>query len=536
MLMSPREVLAAIHRGRNAIVNVEGPHGYLEIEEGEERKTWRTLASETASGLFTNKVIARFIVGEQIYFSLASVYPGSRHEYTSPVTGLRVFSREELRYLNCIAVDVDIAHDTGEVLDFDSQVQRALNFTVLAGLPFPSMVSNSGRGIWLFWLLKDRLYPDQPLGAWRNLQLIHSRLLNAAVGAYRRFNAGADYACTDSQRVARFPGSINAKSGTVVQYFKTSDRIFTLPELADGFGVKAQKTAITKQKERIIECTGRTDYKSGGQRFDDSGRLKKAVCLTIKARAGNARWRSPLAGLRQLAEIRGTFRKGHRRKAVHLFASVAKRARLANLHSEATCFARTHCPTLKPNEIQKCLNAARKNWRHISNCKIIDMLKISESEQKRLTYWLRPMKPTKAAEIAFRRSVLAAELELRGTLSIRTAVYAYGSRGIAVGRSQVAEDLKYVKANKAQQLAVVMPAAPPILVRGENKEKESGFPCLSVEGASKGPLQVQAGKTGQPCGECEITTGAERTAHFHGRRGQAVAAPKVKQPTRKKSP
>jgi hypothetical protein len=328
--MSAHEVLAAIHRGKNALVNVEGPHG----RHVDGKRKWKALASNTVDGLLSSTRLAPWLAGEQIYFSLPSVYRAPRRKYVSEVTGLEVYSRDELQFLNCVCVDIDLAHN-GEQFDFDAHVQQVLDFTLTAGLPYPSMVSDSGRGMWLFWLLKDRRNPGPP-PAYGNLQMLQSRVLSASVAAYQKFNSGADASCTDSQRVTRFPGSINAKSGTTARYFRTSDRIFTLPELADGFGVKARKTAITKGEELSAACTGKPDCKCGGQRLDDAGNPKKPVCSTMRAQAAKKRWTIPLAGLRKLAETRGSFKRGHRHTAVYLFAAIGRRCGLAGLQSEVT--------------------------------------------------------------------------------------------------------------------------------------------------------------------------------------------------------
>jgi hypothetical protein len=464
--MAAHEVLTAIHRGKNALVNVEGPCGRFVVEDGESRREWKALASNTPDGLFSCATLAPFLTGEQVYFSLSSIYRAPWHKYTSTVTGLTVYSRDELQYLNCVCADID-AHGDGEHFDFDSQVQQVLDFTLTAGLPYPSMMSDSGRGLWLFWLLKDRLNQSQPVGAWRNLQVFHSRLLSAAVAAYRKFNSGTDASCTDSQRVARFPGSINSKSGTAARYFRTSDQSFTMPELADGFGVKARKTVITTSEAQISECTGKTDCKCGGQRFDDAGNPKKPVCLTMRAQAGLMRWRTPLSGLRKLAEIRGRFKKGQRNTAVYLFVSIGKRARVTKLQLEAALFADQHCPGLELSDIRKCVKAARKNWKHISNAKIIEMLKITDAERVQLAFWLKPPKTTKEAEIAFRRSVLAAEISLHGPLSIRKAVYVLSKHGISIGRSQIAEDLRSAKNTGRTSIA-----GRAIPLRGENQPKK----------------------------------------------------------------
>ena len=59
--MSAREVLTAIHRGKDACVNVEGPHGRIVIEDGKEERQWKALASNTVDGLFSCETLAPFL-------------------------------------------------------------------------------------------------------------------------------------------------------------------------------------------------------------------------------------------------------------------------------------------------------------------------------------------------------------------------------------------------------------------------------------------------------------------------------------------
>jgi hypothetical protein len=474
--MSASEVLTAIHRGPEAVINIEGPHGAW--VEGNERREWRVLASGTADSLLSCRILEPWLRGEQVYFSLSSVYPSHR-AWRSEVTGLPVYSRAHLRYLNVVCTDIDIAHAAGSSFDFDFQAQQVLDFTMRAGFPHPTLLSDSGRGIWLFWLLKDRLDEQQPLCAYRNLQAFHSRLLSAAVAAYQKFNSGADSSCTDSQRVARFPGSLNAKSGTPARYFRISDKIFSLPELANAFGVRPQKTSISVDAPTVSECTGKPDCKCGGVRYSTAGKPKRPVCLTQRARAGVTRWRVPLAGIRQLAEIRGRFKKGCQHNAIYLFAAIGKRARLSNLHSETARFAATYCPALSHSEVKRCIRSARKSWKHISNRTIIKMLRVTHAEKTQLTSWFKNPAPTKRAQIAFRRDILAAEIALRGSLSIRMAVFVLSKYGITSSRSRIAEDLKHLRTKR---------------------RIDSQKVCLSVVAPPTQPpkpyLQVQAKKNG----------------------------------------
>jgi hypothetical protein len=59
--MSAHQVLTAIHRGENALINVEGPHG----RHVDGKRTWKALASHTVDGLLSCTRLAPWLVGEQ---------------------------------------------------------------------------------------------------------------------------------------------------------------------------------------------------------------------------------------------------------------------------------------------------------------------------------------------------------------------------------------------------------------------------------------------------------------------------------------
>lgn len=446
--LSPAEVISAFHRGQNALVNIEGPHG--------EAGAWHVLASMTGPELLSNPKMAGWLTGEQTYFGLASVYR-SRASFASTVTGLNCRLRNNgLQYLNAVAVDVD-QHD-GQPFDFDTAVQAALDYTIQRGLPFPSLVSSTGRGLWLFWLLRDRpawndrqgRAADHPPGAHSNLQGLLSRINRAAVEAYRGLRQGtADSACSDSQRVARFPGSVNAANGQRCEYSRVSDRLYTFPEIADAFGVKAIRTRLTLAEDSTVTpCTGKRDCKCSGQRFhSDTGRPLKPVCLTLRATAGRARWMRPFSAIQQLAEHRGTFSKGTRHDALYYLACMARRAGL-NVASEVYKFAAKYCPTLTGSDIRKTLKAANKNTGKIRNAVIVERLKITDAELAQITGWIKPArapKGTRKTAIESRREILAAELKKDPNCSIRRAVFLLVQAGLKIGRSQVAESLRVLR-------------------------------------------------------------------------------------------
>jgi len=75
------------------------------------------------------------------------------------------------------------------------------------GIPHPSLVIHSGRGVYAKWLL-DGTIPRQALPRWNRLQA-------ELVSAFERI--GADPAARDASRVLRIVGTVNTRSGEVVR-------------------------------------------------------------------------------------------------------------------------------------------------------------------------------------------------------------------------------------------------------------------------------------------------------------------------------
>ena len=483
--MTPGETLAAFHRGQDCLVSIEGPHGALCVsKDGKQKQEWKVLASLPPGEITSNAKLSEYLQEGQVYFSLSSLYASRTGNFTSSVTGLPCYSRDRnLRWLNCVSIDID-AH--GQPFGFSNEIQNILDFTVKAGLPLPSVVCDSGRGAWLHWLLTDRedynakagRPAHHPPGAYRNLQGLHSRILRAAVGLYSGLGAGkSDSSCTDSQRVARFPGSLNTSSGTRCEYFSVagaSDRFHTLHEMAGHFGVKALKTKLTMDTDaNVSECTGQPDCKCGGLRWDrDTGKELKPVCLSIRARGGRARWQRPLSAIKQLAERRGQFKSGQRHKAVYLFAVFARRARLKDMQRQMFLFAAKYCTALSNSDVLKCLKAANKNTGKIRNATIVDWLKITDTELSQITGWLtlaRTANVTRKSTIEARRVILQTELQSAGSCSIRKAMFLLVSAGIVCSQSAISRDLLSLrgKALKPKQTPL-----PKTQVKNQTKTKK----------------------------------------------------------------
>jgi hypothetical protein len=118
-----------------------------------------------------------------------------------------------LRSLRACYIDLDGFRDWPAVLDEISS----------QGLPEPSLIVESGRGLHLYWTLEP--VPAKALPVWQAIQ--DTLLTKLAL-------FGADAAARDCTRVLRIVGSVNSKNEAPVLGWVISPRRWTLHELADA--------------------------------------------------------------------------------------------------------------------------------------------------------------------------------------------------------------------------------------------------------------------------------------------------------------
>jgi hypothetical protein len=162
------------------------------------------------------------------------------------------------------------------------------------GIPPPSLVIHSGRGVYAKWLL-DGTIPRQALPRWNRLQA-------ELVSAFERI--GADPAARDASRVLRIVGTVNTKSNEVVRVIHVTRGLdgepvrygfeqlaeYLMP--ADRREIEAARKARQEARLRLVHESRNT---AGLRRF--SGR--------------QLAWHR-LEDLRKLAELRGGVQEGWR--------------------------------------------------------------------------------------------------------------------------------------------------------------------------------------------------------------------------------
>lgn len=105
-------------------------------------------------------------------------------------------------------------------------------------IPRPNLIIDSGRGLYLIWLLNSA--PSKALPLWKAIE----EYLYSVLKPF-----GADRQALDPTRVLRVPGSINSKSNTTVKVIEQYDYIYDLREI--------QKEFLPELEERKANKKGR---------------------------------------------------------------------------------------------------------------------------------------------------------------------------------------------------------------------------------------------------------------------------------------
>ena len=145
---------------------------------------------------------------ENIYITLNTFYKPCRR-------------LENIKELNTLFIDLDY-YKTGKTKD---QVLMDLEKNYFnQSIPIPNYVIDSGRGMYLIWLIKS--VPSQALPLWKAVQDYLYKQLKCF---------GADRQALDATRILRVPGSINSKSKTVVNILDEYEYVYDLREIQNGF-------------------------------------------------------------------------------------------------------------------------------------------------------------------------------------------------------------------------------------------------------------------------------------------------------------
>ncbi|PRD63820.1 replication protein [Malikia granosa] len=158
----------------------------------------------------------------------------SQAEFWAPTRRLLHFMRVGLLF-----VDLD-TYKLPELagLSAEAQLERLLRLCETAGLPQPSLVIFSGRGLQAKWLL-DAPLPARALPRWS--------LVQREIGR-RLVDLGSDANALDASRVLRLVHTVNSKSGEVVRVVHNTGTRYDFDKLADSL-LEFTREQLTKLRE-----------------------------------------------------------------------------------------------------------------------------------------------------------------------------------------------------------------------------------------------------------------------------------------------
>lgn len=132
-------------------------------------------------------------------------------------------------------------------------------------IPIPSLIIDSGRGIYLIWLIRP--VPMKAIPLWRYTQDYFYSVLQ---------DFGADSASRDAARILRLAGSLNSSTGSMVKILEVNNYIYTINEIQEDYLPKPKPLPKKGKKKKTKVSPIINIYNLHFQRFQD---LKTLVQL-----------------------------------------------------------------------------------------------------------------------------------------------------------------------------------------------------------------------------------------------------------------
>ncbi len=414
--------IAEIHRG---------PDGYVTFHRKREDRL------ENLGSVPTAKLQAMFPefaaeLERDSYFSVNSFYRPGRFGNCLP--GLQPAYRkgEGARYLNACFVDIDF-HDQPGPLDFGCRFGQVITFQDQKVIPPASLVTRSGRGIWLFWLLADPQKPMIPPRAFPEQVLAYDAVQRELI---RR--TGAD-AASDVARITRVPGSINSKifPGDPNRVMMWTQRradgdgyIYTLDRLAEFLNLEIPRLRPNRRGAQL-----RSEASERG------------------LRGWRALWQQRFEDFETLRRMRRAFAEGCRNRAAYIYGVILRGNGLddAAVRQAVTILGRECCPPLSEREIKNAIEQSEESRGQLRDTTIAGYLKVTPEEGRTIPRWAHSDAPqevsptdmhlTNIARIEFRTQNITAIVASLGRLpSTRQMARLLQQRGIYTSHVQVSRD------------------------------------------------------------------------------------------------
>ena len=272
--------------------------------------------------------------------------------YITLNTFYKTYRRIEcIKELNALFIDLD-TYKTGFTKD---QILMNLNENHFKqSMPIPNFIIDSGRGLYLIWLIKK--VPSMALPLWKAVEEYFYKTLK---------EFGADRQALDATRILRVPGSFNSKTHTEVKIIDNYNYLYELREIQNEYMPELSEKAPVRR-----------------------GRPKKVKYIFRERSLYHAR----ILDLIKLCELREYDLKGHRELILFLyryylcyFTEDVKKA--LNDTLELNSMFRQ---PLSEKEVTRATKSAEKVYKDqnkdykYKNETLINLLEITEEEQKEM--------------------------------------------------------------------------------------------------------------------------------------------------------
>ncbi len=317
--------------------------------------------------------------------------------YANKLTGHPDVWRKEkhLRSLTACYADIDCGRpestEPGAARTWRDALHRAGVLADAGVIPQPSIMARSGRGAYLFWLLRDADDPSKLPHAWMDSTIPLYKAINKAIDErLLTCSLPADIRAIDAARVLRVPGSIHRQAGRRVSYVIQADAdgrgfVYTLPELAQALDIPSLTPTLPAATRALARPAQYRTVKKPG-----SAPRRAKGCKSVNAQRAS--------DLVKLQEYRGGFKRrgdvypdGHtspgRRFILSLYVNFLRGSGLAQ--DDAIDALRAMAsnmipawpddpgdPTIEALAAQEYARSGRRRW---PDKKLIPMLGITEA-------------------------------------------------------------------------------------------------------------------------------------------------------------
>ena len=253
-------------------------------------------------------------------------------------------------------------------------------------IPRPNYIIDSGRGLYLIWLINA--VPSKGLPLWKAVEEYLYRVLK---------HFGADRQALDPTRVLRVPGSINSKSNSVVTVIDQYNYMYDLREI---------------QKEYLPEL--------GEKKEKKKGRPKKTVFIHRERSLYYAR----IKDIIKLCELREYDLRGHREVILFLYRyylcyfledTEKALADTLELNSEFISPLRVNEVTRATRSAERVYKDKNKEYKY-KNETLIELLEITEYEETYMTTIISK-KEYKRRDREYQKNKYKAQLKKQGQLT-----------------------------------------------------------------------------------------------------------------------